>query len=103
VTGRWTQQDNLESLGDPAQGNRFAFTAGDPVNNVDPNGRFTFFDGVLITFAVVGLFAGGVGVAAALPGVAVAAGLVDTSIAVTVGLGIPATAATIGCAFSESC
>jgi RHS repeat-associated protein len=39
ATGRWTQQDNLEHLGDPAQGNRYAYVAGDPVNYVDPTGR----------------------------------------------------------------
>lgn len=36
--GRWTQQDNLESLGDPTQGNRYTYAGGDPINNVDPSG-----------------------------------------------------------------
>lgn len=41
TTGRWTQQDNLEHLGDPAQGNRYTYVAGDPVNGIDPTGRST--------------------------------------------------------------
>jgi hypothetical protein len=53
--------------------------------------------------AVVLAFASGVGVAAALPGVAVSAGLLDATVAITVAVGIPSTLATISCSFLESC
>jgi RHS repeat-associated protein len=46
-TGRWTQQDNLESLGDPTQGNRYSYVGDDPVNNVDPTGQWRADWGVL--------------------------------------------------------
>jgi RHS repeat-associated protein len=41
ATGRWTQQDNLEALGDPTEGNRYAYVGGDPVNKIDPCGRMS--------------------------------------------------------------
>ena len=44
TTGRWTQQDNLESLGDPAQGNRYTYVGGDPINSLDPLGRYSWDD-----------------------------------------------------------
>ncbi|MEW2426430.1 RHS repeat-associated core domain-containing protein [Micromonospora sp. NPDC047644] len=37
-TGRFTQQDSLSFLADPANGNRYAYAAGNPVNYVDPTG-----------------------------------------------------------------
>ncbi len=37
--GRWTQQDSIISLGNPAKGNRYAYAGDDPVNRVDPSGR----------------------------------------------------------------
>jgi RHS repeat-associated protein len=42
-TGRWTQQDNIEHLGDPARGNRYLYVGGDPANRTDPTG-FAFWD-----------------------------------------------------------
>jgi RHS repeat-associated protein len=36
--GRWTQQDSVVSLGDPANANRYAYAGDDPVNSVDPGG-----------------------------------------------------------------
>lgn len=39
ITGTFTQQDTLDAPLDPANGNRYAFAGGDPVNNVDPSGR----------------------------------------------------------------
>jgi RHS repeat-associated protein len=44
TTGRWTQQDNLEHLGNPAEGNRYAYAGGDPVNHIDPSGRNLIWD-----------------------------------------------------------
>lgn len=35
---RWTQQDSIESIGDPSNGNRYAFAGDDPINNTDPSG-----------------------------------------------------------------
>ncbi|MCA1684036.1 MAG: RHS repeat-associated core domain-containing protein, partial [Actinobacteria bacterium] len=37
--GRWTQQDSIVSLGDPANANRYAYAGDDPVNFVDPSGK----------------------------------------------------------------
>ncbi|MER7765013.1 RHS repeat-associated core domain-containing protein [Streptomyces sp. NPDC097619] len=39
TTGRFTSQDPLTFLADPAQGNRYAYAGADPVNNIDPTGR----------------------------------------------------------------
>lgn len=58
ATGRWTQQDNLESLGDPTQGNRYTYVGGDPINGIDPTGLFTLGDfvGNVVGFAVTATF-----------------------------------------------
>ena len=37
--GRFTQQDQLSALADPANGNRYAYTGDDPINYSDPSGR----------------------------------------------------------------
>jgi RHS repeat-associated protein len=37
--GRFTQQDNLAVIGDPASGNRYAYAACNPVNYTDPTGQ----------------------------------------------------------------
>lgn len=37
-TGRFTQQDSLETLADPSRSNRYEYAAGNPVNFVDPSG-----------------------------------------------------------------
>lgn len=36
--GVWTQQDSLDAPLDPNNANRYAYAAGDPVNNFDPTG-----------------------------------------------------------------
>ncbi|RZU33972.1 RHS repeat-associated protein [Blastococcus saxobsidens] len=38
-TGRFTQQDSLETLADPTRSNRYEYAAGNPINYVDPTGR----------------------------------------------------------------
>lgn len=38
ASGAWSQQDSIERLGDPSQGNRYASVTGDPVNGTDPTG-----------------------------------------------------------------
>jgi RHS repeat-associated protein len=35
--GRFTQQDNIVTIGNPANGNRYAYTGGDPINHTDPS------------------------------------------------------------------
>ena len=62
-TGRFTQQDSLNFIGDPANGNRYAYAGGDPLNYTDPTGMFgwkTMFDGVS-SGVDAGLVVGGVG------------------------------------------
>ncbi|MFI5761798.1 RHS repeat-associated core domain-containing protein [Streptomyces sp. NPDC051563] len=39
TTGRFTSQDPLTFLADPAQGNRYAYAGDDPINNIDPSGK----------------------------------------------------------------
>jgi RHS repeat-associated protein len=36
--GRFTQQDSLNTVGDPSRGNRYAYAGCNPVHNVDPLG-----------------------------------------------------------------
>ena len=36
--GRWTQQDTIDAIGDPANANRYAYVGDDPINSVDPSG-----------------------------------------------------------------
>ena len=43
--GRWTQQDDLNVIGDPANGNRYTYTGDDPINNIDPSGMCSGFFG----------------------------------------------------------
>ncbi|MFI5494864.1 RHS repeat-associated core domain-containing protein [Actinoplanes sp. NPDC051859] len=62
--GRFTQQDNLSFIGSPRKGNRYAYAAGDPIDNVDPTGMeddalFDFMDYVA-TFGGAGAIVGGV-------------------------------------------
>jgi RHS repeat-associated protein len=65
--GRWTQQDNLEHLGDPTQGNRYTYAGGDPINNVDPTGRIgEALAGILSIQAGIGLLDGFIFVAEVL-------------------------------------
>ncbi|MEV4629627.1 RHS repeat-associated core domain-containing protein [Micromonospora sp. NPDC049523] len=40
-TGRFTQQDNLNRVGNPRHGNRYAYAACNPTNNIDPTGMLT--------------------------------------------------------------
>jgi len=42
ATGRFTQQDSISHLTDPAQGNRYAYAGDDPVNRTDITGDFSF-------------------------------------------------------------
>ncbi|MDF2497139.1 MAG: hypothetical protein K0Q86_771 [Arthrobacter koreensis] len=55
-TGRWTQMDTLDAPLDPANANRYAYAANDPINNSDPLGL-----GVCsVSVGIVSILAGGV-------------------------------------------
>jgi len=59
--GRFTQQDQLSALADPANGNRYTYAGDDPINNVDPAGASFFGDALQVGSLVVA----GAGIAAA--------------------------------------
>jgi len=70
TTGRWTQQDSLNNPLDPANGNRYAYTGGDPVNRTDPSGTISDCASAVLSTAggafalVAGLVSIGTGVGA---------------------------------------
>ncbi|WP_434740748.1 RHS repeat domain-containing protein [Micromonospora sp. SH-82] len=57
IQGRFTQQDNLSFIGDPQQGNRYGYAAGNPVTFIDPTGMYSWND-LYADLGVVGGFAG---------------------------------------------
>ncbi|MEC5182548.1 RHS repeat-associated core domain-containing protein [Arthrobacter sp. CG_A4] len=64
--GRWTQQDTLDTPLNPANANRYAFAANDPINNSDPLGLDAggcFLGWLGLTAGVVGI----IGAAATIP------------------------------------
>ncbi|WP_371790433.1 hypothetical protein OG285_06145 [Streptomyces sp. NBC_01471] len=63
TTGRFTTQDALTFIADPANGNRYAYAGDDPINNFDPTGMFDFDSALstLSSFITVGGGAGAVG------------------------------------------
>ncbi|GAB7038779.1 MULTISPECIES: RHS repeat-associated core domain-containing protein [Catenuloplanes] len=97
-TGRFTQQDSLNLIGDPAQGNRYAYAGCNPVNYVDPTGQAvcslviqTLVYGLgAAAFAAIAAAGGGVilgvaisastagGIAAGLTGAGVTAGFLSS-------------------------
>jgi RHS repeat-associated protein len=44
ATGRWTQIDPLDQIGDLTEANRYLYVGGDPVNLTDPTGQNIFGD-----------------------------------------------------------
>jgi len=54
LPGRFTQQDSIEHLTDPAQGNSYAYAADNPINYIDPAGTDAVCSG---TFFVAGITA----------------------------------------------
>ena len=69
--GRFSQQDTLDAPLDPANANRYAFAANDPINNSDPLGLYSWeeFWGSTageVTKGVVGLL--GIAAKRTLPG-----------------------------------
>ncbi|GGC18625.1 RHS repeat-associated core domain-containing protein [Cellulomonas carbonis] len=85
--GRWTQYDTLDAPLDPANANRYAYAANNPVNYVDPTGRVT-----------AGQLAGGaVATALGVVGVGVICGTtLGIGCAVAAGIGVEAAAGAIG-------
>ncbi|MER7588850.1 RHS repeat-associated core domain-containing protein [Micromonospora sp. NPDC127501] len=78
ATGRFTQQDSLAFLGDPATGNRYAYAAANPVNYLDPTGLEVDYGESCAIGAAGGLITGAIGgatggVAGALAGGALGA------------------------------
>ena len=60
--GRWTQQDTLNIIGDPANGNRYTYAGEDPSNNIDPTGTLPSLGDVLGTVGAI--VAGGLAITA---------------------------------------
>jgi RHS repeat-associated protein len=74
--GAWTQQDTLDNPLDPANGNRYAYAASDPINGSDPSGNSSVPG---CTFAVIGAIGGLAGATLLAPetlGASIAAGVV---------------------------
>ena len=95
-TGRWTQMDTLDAPLDPANANRYAYAANDPINNSDPLG-------LAVDWALVGqqTLEGVVtlGIGAALSGTVGAACAVTVGLAcIAAGAGVGALAAGVGAA-----
>ncbi|MFF7196894.1 RHS repeat-associated core domain-containing protein, partial [Streptomyces sp. NPDC008079] len=66
TTGRFTTQDALSFLADPAQGNRYAYAGDDPINNTDPTGKNFLSDAIDKVGEITGYVSGclaGVGAA----------------------------------------
>lgn len=68
--GRWTQMDTLDAPLDPSNANRYAYAANNPVNYVDPTGRYSVAEGVgdLVGAAVTAGFVALGAVAGGVPG-----------------------------------
>lgn len=101
-TGRFTQQDALETLADPARANRYEYAASNPINYVDPTGQFSVLNGILVGAFVIGAVATGIGIAAGA-GVTVSALTLDVSYAVGILSTAVGGAGTVGCSLSSEC
>jgi RHS repeat-associated protein len=53
--GRFTQQDSLNLIGDPARGNRYAYAGCNPVTTIDPTGQLSQDCVIHIVATVVGV------------------------------------------------
>ena len=56
ITGNFTSQDTSSYLDNPANGNRYAYAADSPLNNIDPTGQNSILNDVI--GGVAGLVAG---------------------------------------------
>ena len=96
--GRWTQQDTLNIIGDPANGNRYTYTGDDPINNIDPTGRFLGIgDPFGCAFAIAGLVGSEVSLIASIAAVPPTAGIATPLVVVSGGFTVAAVA---GAAYS---
>lgn len=91
--GRWTQQDNLEHLGDPTQGNRYVYVGGDPINNTDPTGLWTAADSINTGFAAIGATASIAGIA----------GISTATVLTTGAFVMPRSAVSVSCVYRRCC
>jgi RHS repeat-associated protein len=66
VTGRFSQQDSLETLADPTRANRYEYAASNPTNFVDPTGLSPFGCGGAVYTLIGGTLVFGAGVATLL-------------------------------------
>lgn len=83
TTGRFTQQDSLNVIGDPATGNRYAYANDNPINNIDPTGLSALNDYIshVANYVEVGAaVAGGVGLFIGAPELAIGGGLIGLGI-----------------------
>lgn len=48
--GTFTQQDSINMIGDPTNGNRYAYAAANPINNTDPTGLMSGEAGVKVCY-----------------------------------------------------
>lgn len=46
TTGAWIERDTLDAPLSPSNANRYAYAGDDPINSIDPSGRFAFTGGV---------------------------------------------------------
>lgn len=84
--GTWTQQDTLDAPLDPANGNRYAYAAGDPINGLDPAGLLTgACKSNTEAAATLGAVAGGATAVSALTGYTIVIPVVGLSLAAVSG------------------
>lgn len=76
ASGRWTQQDSIETLADPSRANRYEYAFGNPINYVDPTGE----DGLENILAGLG------GVSALLGFIALAPATLPTAVLLAVAI-----------------
>jgi RHS repeat-associated protein len=102
TTGTWTQQDTLDSPLDVGNANRYAFTAGDPINGNDParlltGGCTNAIIGLLLSFAGIEVFLAAGGAATILSG-----GTAAALAALSLGIGVAGFYSALY-GFSDSC
>ncbi len=95
--GRFTQQDTINAIGDPANANRYAYSGDDPTNNVDPTGQSFLSSALSVGTKIAGAAAACWGGAEALTEAAAPAELYISAMAPEAAPGIAAGVAVTGC------